>query len=231
MSQASQLLGEAHLKPRAHMLGNVILADFKHDVLPGALPDVHQHVGVAVLGQLEGGGSEPWGWGRGFILTPELLIDSSFAGLLVHLHQHTSPDPNNGFLADLCSVAATVVHVNLPTSSYLLHAQHVCDCHYALTAASDSHALHICNQMGITSTKVAPTHLLAHQAAWNMQRTGGNNVARRQRAYLLIIKLEPLAGGVGPDVGIVMAAMHAAAVHQHAVQPVQVAHAAVRIWR
>ena len=74
------------------MVSNVTLFDFKHDVLPGAFPDVHQHVGIAVLGQLEGGGSEAGGWGRGLIFAPELLVNSPLARLLVHLHRHKRND-------------------------------------------------------------------------------------------------------------------------------------------
>ena len=71
------------------MVSNVTLFDFKHDVLPGALPDVHQHVGVTVLGQLERGGSEARGWGRGLVFAPKLLIKCPLARLLVHLQRHT----------------------------------------------------------------------------------------------------------------------------------------------
>ncbi len=74
-----------YLEPGADMLCDVILADLQHDVLPGALPDVHQHVCIAVLGQLQGGGGEAWGRGWGLILTPKLLIERPLAGLLVHL--------------------------------------------------------------------------------------------------------------------------------------------------
>lgn len=49
-------------------------------------------------------------------------------------------------------------------------------------------------------------------------------------ADLFVIKLEPLAGGGGPDVSIVVTSMDASTVHQHAVQLVQVAHAAVSVW-
>ena len=52
----------------------------------------------------------------------------------------------------------------------------------------------------------------------------------RGNARLVIIELQPLAA-VGTDEGVVVAAVHAAAVHQHAVQAVQAAHAAVRVRR
>ena len=48
------------------------------------------------------------------------------------------------------------------------------------------------------------------------------------RAYPLVVKLEP-ALAVRADEGVVVPAVHAAAVHQHGVQGVQVAHAAVRV--
>ena len=49
-------------------------------------------------------------------------------------------------------------------------------------------------------------------------------------ARLVIIELQPLAA-VRANEGVVVAAVHAAAVHQHAVQAVQVAHAAVCVRR
>ena len=69
----------ADLEPRAHVLCDVILADLQHDVLPGALPDIHQHVGVAVFGQLQGGGGEAWGRMWALILAPKLLIKCPLA--------------------------------------------------------------------------------------------------------------------------------------------------------
>ena len=50
------------------------------------------------------------------------------------------------------------------------------------------------------------------------------------RSYLFIIKFEPLLAG-RPDVSIVVSSMNTAAVDEHTVQLVQVAHAAVCIWR
>lgn len=45
---------------------------------------------------------------------------------------------------------------------------------------------------------------------------------------LLIVKLEPLLA-IGFYEGVVVAAMDTAAVHKHAVQPVEVAHGAIRV--
>ena len=61
------------------MLCNVIPADIPHDVIPGALPHIHQHVGIAGLGQLEGGGGEAWGRRGALVLTPILLVHCPLA--------------------------------------------------------------------------------------------------------------------------------------------------------